>query len=296
MAISESVIQADDGYVLRGTLYTPDNGGKVLALVLINSATGVRRQFYGRFADYLAGKGFAVLTYDFRGIAESRPENLRKFSSTMRDWPQLDTPAAIKYLSSRWPTEKLYLVGHSAGGNLLGLVGGLDRVDAAMFVSSQFGYWKLWPRSRQAWMFLVWHFVVPISSNIFGYVPRWLGAGQHWPRGIALELARWCRHKEYVFGDESLDTSGYERFDKAILAYSFSDDHDASKVACETLLARFPNAEIEHRHLSPGALDVAHIGHFGFFRPACAKLWDECAEWLADQANEQSNFPQARRA
>jgi len=40
--------------------------------VLINSATAVPRKVYRGFAGYLAGRGCAVLTYDYRGTGDSR--------------------------------------------------------------------------------------------------------------------------------------------------------------------------------------------------------------------------------
>ena len=219
-------------------------------------------------------------------MAESRPENLRKFNATIRDWPLLDTPAAIEYLKEKWPAKKLYLIGHSMGGNILGLVGNLEKIDAAMFVCAQFGYWKLWPRYWRTLMAFNFYVVVPVTSTIFGYVPRWLGAGQHWPRRIALELAKWCRHPHYLFGDKSLDSSAYAKFDGSILAYSFTDDTHASKVACDALLLRFPIADIDHRHLAPNFLNLTKIGHFGFFTGKCEPLWKECGQWMTFKASQ----------
>ena len=284
MPTTELDIHTADNRALRSTLYTPPHGQEVKAAIVLNAATGVRRKFYGRFAAFLAeSRGFAVLTYDYRGIADSSPENFRAFPARIRDWPLLDVPAAIERLKYEWPSKKLFLIGHSAGGNLLGLVPVIQRIDAVLLVGAQFGYWKLWPRRIRYLMATVWYFVVPASSAIFGYVPRWLGAGQRWPRRIALELARWCRDPEYLFGDPSLDTSGYHSFDKSMLAYSFEDDPHACQPACTSLLARFSQARIEHRHLAPHELNLDNIGHFGFFRPQCEPLWNECADWFSAQ-------------
>src|SRR5690349_25166291 len=64
-------VPATDGYPLAGTLYLP-RGTKRHA-VLINSAAAVPRKLYRGFAGYLARRGCAVLTYDYRGIGDSRP-------------------------------------------------------------------------------------------------------------------------------------------------------------------------------------------------------------------------------
>ena len=53
-----------DGYALAATMRRPARGD-AKAFVLIGSATAVPRQFYGKFASYLAESGFAVLTFDY---------------------------------------------------------------------------------------------------------------------------------------------------------------------------------------------------------------------------------------
>ena len=63
-------VPAADGYKLAATLFLP-RGAKRHA-VLINSATATPRKIYRGFAGYLAHRGCAVLTYDYRGIGGSR--------------------------------------------------------------------------------------------------------------------------------------------------------------------------------------------------------------------------------
>jgi len=90
--IDDITVPAMDGYPLAATLFLP-RGAKRQA-VLINSATAVPRKLYRGFAGYLAGRGCAVLTYDYRGIGGSRqkamtgynrPESLVGFNASMSD-------------------------------------------------------------------------------------------------------------------------------------------------------------------------------------------------------------------
>src|ERR1700744_5040964 len=90
-------IPAADGYSLAATLFLP-RGAKRHA-VLINSATAVPRKIYKGFASYLAHRGCAVLTYDYRGIGDSRlpamvgynrPKSLVGFKASMSDWAAQD--------------------------------------------------------------------------------------------------------------------------------------------------------------------------------------------------------------
>jgi predicted alpha/beta hydrolase len=68
--IDDITFPAADGYALGATLFLP-RGAKQHA-VLISSATAVPRNIYRKFAGYLARRGFAVPTYDYRGIGDSR--------------------------------------------------------------------------------------------------------------------------------------------------------------------------------------------------------------------------------
>src|SRR6185369_11156839 len=81
---------ATDGFPLHGTLY---EGGA--DAILVASALGVKRRYYDAFAQAANQRGFTVLTFDYRGIGESRPSSLRGFDANMRDWGAIDLPAAI---------------------------------------------------------------------------------------------------------------------------------------------------------------------------------------------------------
>ena len=70
--IDDITVPAMDGYPLAATLFLP-RGAKRHA-VLINSAPAVPRKLYRGFASYLAQRGSAVLTYDYRGTGDSRPQ------------------------------------------------------------------------------------------------------------------------------------------------------------------------------------------------------------------------------
>ena len=99
--------------------------------MLINSATAVPRKIYRGFASYLAHRGCAVMTYDYRGIGDSRrpamvgynqPKSLVGFKASMSDWAALDVTAAVRWMRERYTTLPLAYVGHSFGGQALGLL------------------------------------------------------------------------------------------------------------------------------------------------------------------------------
>lgn len=275
-------IAAVDGTPLAASLY--ERFSKPTAgVVIINSATGVRRHFYDAYARYLATNGFHAVTYDYRGVGDSRPSSLRGFNACVQQWGQLDVDGVIAWASERYPNEKLNIVGHSVGGVLLGLTSNTDLIDRAVFVAPQSGYWRLLPAPyKQAWAFL-WYVANPVLTKIFGYFPaKRLGLGEDLPAGVMSEFGLWACDPEYIVSaTHGVSRSGFERIRAPVLAYSIEDDTTAPRAAFHAILELYTNAHIERRHLKPQELGMTKIGHFGFFRLGPAvPVWAESCQWL----------------
>src|SRR5688572_2305502 len=107
-------LSARDGYPLAARVHEP--AGPPRAAVVLHGATATPRRYYDRFAAFLAGEGFRVLTYDYRGIGGSRHGALRQLGATMEDWAALDAVAAHEAARARSPGLPLFAVAHSFGG------------------------------------------------------------------------------------------------------------------------------------------------------------------------------------
>jgi predicted alpha/beta hydrolase len=269
---------ARDGFKLGGTLYRPaqPNG----RAVLVNSAVGVRQQYYSAFAAFLEERGFTVLTYDYRGIAASRHGPLPALGARIRDWAQLDAGAALDELERAAPGAKLLAVGHSFGGNSLGLVPGHERLAGAVFVGVQSGYWRHWRGTGRAGMWFLTHVLLPSISRLFGYVPAQVfGQGEDLPAGVASEWAAWCRHPHYAAG--VVGSEGYANFKAPIRSYWIADDSYAPRAAAEAILKEYASAPSELVAVDPASHGGGKIGHFGFFRERFREtLWRDVAHWL----------------
>ena len=275
-------IPALDGYRLAATLYEPDPARDRDVAVVIGSATAVPRGYYDAYARYLAGRGFWVLTFDYRGIGDSRPKRLSWFRATATQWGEEDLAGAIRWVSDHLQPKKLLVVGHSIGGQLLGLAINAGKVDAMLAVASQNGYWGHWPSPSRYRLAFTWWVTVPLVTRLWGYLPGYFGTKEDLPGGVAREWARWCRTPGYLHGDRQ---RAYERFRGPLLAYSFDDDPYAPRTAVASLLAGYRNARAVHRHLSPADVGAPALGHFGFFRERFrGTLWAESAAWLEKQA------------
>jgi predicted alpha/beta hydrolase len=279
---------AADGYPLAGTLFEPATG-RARAAVLVNSATAVKRRYYGPFVAFLAESGFRVLTYDYRGVGDSRPERLRGFAARMQDWAEQDAEGALRFLHEPSGEAPLLLVGHSFGGQALGLMPGRKRFDAALLVATQSGAWRNWTGFGRLRLVLLWYGLIPVASRLCGYFPaKRLGVAEDLPGGVARQWAHWGRHRRYLLreGGEARRRA-YAELTLPIRAYSFSDDPYAPRAAADHLLSFYSGARVEHRHLRPRDLGVEAVGHWGFFREACRDtLWPESLAWLGERATE----------
>jgi len=271
----ELTLTAPDGYRLGATTF-----GAGERAVLILPATGVPQSYYAKFAAYLAERGFSVLTFDYRGIGRSLHGPLRRVNARMRDWALLDAGAAFRSLTHK----KIVVVGHSFGGQILGLLPEPERIHAAALVGSPSGYWRHWSLAGRLWVWPVTHVLLPTLPRLLGYLPMGAaGFGEDLPAGVAMEWATWCRHPRYVVGALGADAS-YARVRMPLRSYAITDDAFAPLPAVRGLLALYPNAKTQLCALRPETLKEKSIGHFGFFRERFRdSLWRETAEWLERQ-------------
>ena len=278
-------VPARDGYPLAATLYgRADRPGPV---VVINSATAVPRRFYRHYAAALAAAGYRVVTYDYRGTGESRPDELRGFEATLRDWVFHDMSGVLDWVVDSLAADPVFFVGHSFGGQAAGLLDRSAEISGLITMSAQSGHWRL-QGGEQKWLVMLHAYVgLPLLSHLAGYMP-WgrFGGGEDLPRGVALEWARWCRHPDYLLGDAGLPLERYRRFGAPVLAYSFGDDKWGTPRAVDAMMRAYPT--VVRRHIEPRDVGLKQIGHVGFFRPESAPLWADSLAWLDALAGQDS--------
>lgn len=283
--VEDVVLETTDGFPLAATLHRPPSAPRFA--VLVSGATGVRRRYYRAFADRLAARGALVMTYDFRGIGDSRDARGRWRAARMRDWGERDMAACIDRLDALAPDAALLAVGHSGGGWLFGLAPNNRRVRALFAVGTQNGCWRHWPGLRgKAFMFWTMFVAIPLVTRLVGRLPGALLGGDALPRGVALQWAFWCRGRDFVREDDGTPLrEHYRGYDGRIRLTAISDDGYAPESAVRALVPLFANAEVDVRVLHPHGLGLAALGHFGYFRRSTpVAAWDEAFDWLAAQA------------
>ncbi len=254
---------AMDGYLLGATLFLP---------------LGAKR-------------GCAVLTYDYRGTGDSRkkspagsrrPRSLAGFKAGMSDWAALDVTAAVAWMRERYHHLPLNYVGHSFGGQALGLLPNNSEVSRALLIAAQAGYWKLMAAPERYRVYVMLNYVGTPLTRVLGYAPGWSGLGEDLPRGVFQQWVGWVMSRRYLFDDTNLKAlQNFPQFRGAMRALCFSDDPWATPPAVELLCSGFIAIDPEILTIAPADVGAKRIGHFGFFRPEHRDtLWRGAAEWI----------------
>lgn len=272
-------IKALDGYPLSALSVVPE---QPKAAVLISSGTGYPKEFYRRFAEAGAARGYACLLYDYRGIAGSAPKRMRGFKASTAMWGKRDMPAAINAAMALAPGKPLFTAGHSVGGHLIGFCPNSDRARAHAFINVGSGYWgQHKPRYRPQVLFF-WLVYGPACLAALGHIPAGgLWGGTALPKGVFTQWRRWCFNPRYYGGElDRLQPNWFSRVREPIRSWGMTDDPIATKSASETILHLFKNASAEDVWLSPGDLGQDSVGHQGLFTRKGEAFWPQPFDWF----------------
>lgn len=90
--------------------------------------------------------------------------------------------AALRAVQRRRLTEQeaqgralgLLLVGHSFGGNAIGLAPDYELADALLGVAAQAADWRFWTGMHRVKAWLFFHAMLPAAGHALGHAPGWL--------------------------------------------------------------------------------------------------------------------------
>lgn len=281
IGVEDLAFKAADGWRLEATLFKPDAPRMA---VLLSSGTAFPRGFYARFAKWLAERGAVVLTYDYRGIAGSSPDNLADMQMDYPDWGRLDMPAALKLLKKSAPGLPIFHVGHSVGGHFIGFMSNHDCIQRHALLSVGTGWWGGHHRSYNPLELFFWLGFGPDHIRKYGYIKSGkLWRGTDLPRGAYETWRRWCMKREYFSGELKSGALGehyYDQVKSPIRSWIFTDDPIATPLTGKDLLSVYPAASTEIVERKPKDYGVKRIGHEGSFRKGMEPLWQEILDWF----------------
>lgn len=258
-------LSTQKGYSIGITEFTSNH--RQSDVVLISPATGVRQHYYFKFAKYLQAQGYSAITFDFGGIGESNAQNLTDFDTSAQNWGCNDLETVIQYAVRRYPSQAIHAIGHSIGGQLIGLAPSAKYLDKILLVASQSGYYGHWSGFNQLKMMAIWHLIFPVFTGVFGYFPgKKLGVMEDLPKSMAQEWTKWCKSPNYLFDHIDEGQQYFKNIKGSLTSYSATDDSYAPGNAVDWLSKQYTNARRSRIELKPRDVGQSKIGHFGFFK------------------------------
>ena len=277
-------LESTEGTVIAARVHRPPGPPK--GAVLIGGAMGVQQAYYAPFADWLAAQGYTVMTFDYRGMGDSRAaahrRSLRGFDADLFSWAR-DYDTAIDALRTAAPGVPLCLVGHSLGAQLPGMLRNRDRIDGLISVAAGSGYWRdNAPKLKRVALYF-WYGLVPLFTSLFGYFPgKRLRKVGDLPRGVILQWRRWCLDPRYHVGAEGHALRvQFEQVRFPVVALSIDDDELMTERGVRVLIDCYANPPRRVERVAPADVQARRIGHFGFFRDQFRlSLWSRCVVLL----------------
>lgn len=282
MPLQKVTITCADNISLTGTYYPVKE--KPTAAILIAPATGIRRHFYASFAKHLVLHGYAVLTFDNRGIGDSLDGSLKGNPASIVDWGTLDLPAALKHLQTLVSNTTYHLIGHSAGGQLIGLMPNAHELSSVFNIACSSGQLRnmKFPFRWKAKFFMNWY--IPFNNFLFGYTKAHLvGMGQPLPKKVAQQWADWCNGQGYVktaFGKE-VQQHWYDTLQVTSYWINAIDDDIANNANVADMISVFDKLPTTTKTLTPQDYNLKEIGHMKFFSKKSSVLWSLALDWFS---------------
>ena len=255
------VITFRDGSQNRMTFISGSND--VTELILVLPAMGVRASYYEEFAKELTTTHREVVLIDLRGQGYSSVRASRSV-----DWGYLDhvndIHETVQFLKSRYKAAKMYVLGHSLGGQMACLFSAKypNQINGLILIATCSVYYKGW----KGWRRFQTYFAVKVFSlinTVMGYFPgHKIGFGG---KEGKTEMSDWCHNAitgEYVLSNDSFDyEKGLSECENRIFAISIEGDNYAPYRATKNLLQKFsPASHIEHITVK----DKVRMNHFNW--------------------------------
>lgn len=269
-------IRCPDGRELAGRLFVPVDKRPGVAIVL-HGATGVPRDYYARFAAWLADHRAAiVLIYDYRDCGHSARGHVRHARASMGDWAVIDQAAAMDLLLAEFPDLPLEVIGHSLGGMGLPFHEKADRVRRLTTVGTGPAHWRRHAPHFIGKALAFWYLLGPLSIWALGYLPgKVLGQSENLPAAAFWQWRRWCTRPDFYRGEwgRHLPQPDLSRMTGEVRLLAVEDDEMIPPPVVKDHAAFFPAARISHEVIPVTAAGVRAVGHLRIFSERCKTAW-----------------------
>lgn len=285
MSSSDEVIKIEskDGAQNRINIYQcPSNGAS--PVIVVFPAMGVAASYYEPLARILNDLSIHCATTDLRGLGASSVRVRRGVDFGYNDMVTLDYPPVISAVRNRFPSSRIFILGHSLGGQLAALFVGANpgAVDGLIFVATCSVFYRAWPFPKRYGL-LFFEQLIAAISRVWGYFPGHVfkfGGNEAKTQMLDWADQGWTG----VYSPKGADKDYELLLSQAkipVLSISFADDGYCPEQACQHLVDKMPRSSITRKHYTPHELQEDWMGHFGWVKKSQA-LAPTIEQWIKD--------------
>jgi predicted alpha/beta hydrolase len=243
-------IQNADGTTTKVHRFGDDANAKGVCIIF--PAMGVNASYYQPLATELASDNWMAFTADLRGNGNSSIRPSRQVDFSYSDSLRQDFLSVIKYVRTAFPSQRLFLFGHSLGGQLSCLFASRNevKIDGLILSATCSVHYKGW-EGLAAYRILAATQFLSAAAKLCGYLPgKKVGFGGTEAKSLIGDWSRQARTGNYVLKNDAFDyETAMKQVKLPVLAISYEGDTLCPPTAVEHLLGKLGSAQKEHIHL-----------------------------------------------
>lgn len=277
-------IETNDGHQFDLLEFSAADSTEESVIVFL-PAMGVSASFYVTLAEAFQQQGHHFFLAEMRGIGSSNQRASRSQNFGYAELLQQDIPAILADVKQRCPNRKIWLMGHSLGGQLHAQFAALnpDEVEGLLLVASCSTWFRGWKFPVSVMLLLLCTFYMSVAK-VLGYFPgQRLGFGGLEAKGVMRDWWRTIVTGRYKPAGISQNVEQqFREMELSVLAISIQGDNFAPRQAVQNLVSKFHKANVTHEHFTGDQLPKSGLDHFRWAKTPQA-IVSRVGEYLSAQ-------------
>ncbi|MBN1253330.1 MAG: alpha/beta fold hydrolase [Bacteroidales bacterium] len=235
-------------------------------VIIIMPALGVKAAYYEPIAFELQKSGYIVVSADLRGTGKSSVKVSKKRNFGYHEMIAYDWPSIIEKVNIHFPNNKIYLLGHSLGGQLNVLYASQHQklINGLILIASCSVYYKGWNFPRNIGV-LAGTQLANLLVRFLGYFPgKKIGFAATEAKNLMLDWSDNARTGKYKIRNSNINfEKDIKNIQLPILAISFNKDNLSPQKAVKLLISKIENAQITQHHCNT---ENCNLNHFNWVK------------------------------